>query len=100
MDMLRCVMGECAGHPPFARLFYAPGPETGVAALRAVLVRRARAGEPAVDDADYAACLFFAMLQSTRHTGVVTSVHAPSDAGERGRHVDRAVRQCLELCAA
>jgi TetR/AcrR family transcriptional repressor of mexJK operon len=97
--MWRLVISEAGAHPNIAELFYEAGPKTTIQAIRKLLVRHGELGELEVDDYDYAARLFLAMVRGEHHSRAMLNLIDGIPEETRSAQTARATDQFLKIYA-
>lgn len=79
-DIFRAAVAECGRMPEFGRRFLESGPHKRRRMLAPILAEAARRGELAIDDADFAACQFFALAAAEIHFNSLFAGETYTDA--------------------
>lgn len=82
VTLYRTILSECGRFPELAEAFYRAGPKAATERLAAYLDRMNRRGKLAVQDAEAAASIFFAMLRGNMYLQRILGLRDMPDGAE------------------
>ncbi len=99
MRLFRILVSECGRFPELADAFYRAGPRLAADQLAKYLAEAEAAGELAVDDAEEAAEVFFAMLRGDIYMRRLMGIDHAMDEAEAASYARTVVRNFLSAYA-